>query len=191
MEISLACAAAAWEAERGDAYLPDKCSNKHQHTASAMCWLWYWSLSTPNSLCVNYKHKTCTLSGGNRLTAAAKAPLLSCAQSAIVTHAVFRDKNKQVLRRSSSFNAVCSPVSCDGIPVLWHNPGCTRAAMRVFICACVSVPRWCWQHRWEADIIHRSVLTCPHLTKRPFFIRHEGKMGFYKPRIIWGPQRRN
>lgn len=49
--------------QHGDAYLPDKCSNKHQHTASAMCWLWYWSLSTPNSLCVNYKHKICTLSG--------------------------------------------------------------------------------------------------------------------------------
>lgn len=40
-----------------------KCSNKHQRAASAMHWLWCCSLSTPNSLCVNHKHKTCTLSG--------------------------------------------------------------------------------------------------------------------------------
>lgn len=149
-----------------------------------MCWLWYWSLSTPNSLCVNHKHGTCTLSGETGFQAhccckSSSVNTLRVAQTAIGTRAVFRDKNKQVLCRSNSLNAVCSPLSCDGMPGLWHNPGCTRAAMHVFICACVSTPHWCWQHRWEADIIHRSVLTCPHLTKRPsFFYSPWGKIGF-------------
>lgn len=151
-----------------------------------MCWLWYWSLSTPNSLCVNHKHETCTLSGKKKKQASRlrKAPVLTLSP-AFSACAVPPDKNKRVLCRSNSFNAPLffPPLSCDGIPVPWHNQRYThetRASMHVFICACVcaSTPGWCWQHCWEADIIRRSVLTCPHLTGRPFFYSPWGENRF-------------
>lgn len=129
--------------QRGDAYLPDKCSNKHQRTASAMCWLWYWSLSTPNSLCVNYKHKTCTLSGETGFQAhccleSCSVNTASSAPSAIVTHTVFVIKTSKCCVALTHLTQFVPPLSCDGIPVPWHNPGCTctRAALHVFICAC-------------------------------------------------------
>lgn len=40
-----------------------KRSCKHERAASAMHRAWRWSPSTPNSLCVNRKHETCSLSG--------------------------------------------------------------------------------------------------------------------------------
>lgn len=113
-----------------------------------------------------------------------KAPVLTLSP-AFSACAVPPDKNKRVLCRSNSFNAPLffPPLSCDGIPVPWHNQRYThetRASMHVFICACVcaSTPGWCWQHCWEADIIRRSVLTCPHLTGRPFFYSPWGENRF-------------
>lgn len=142
--------------QRGDAYLPEVFQ---QTSARGRCYALTWSLSTQNSLCVNHKHKTCTLSGKTGFQAHCY-----CKSSSLPSVLA-------PLCLSNSFHAACSPLLCDGIPVLWHNPGCTRtrAAMHVLICACASTPHWRWQHRWEANIIHRVVLTCPHLTKRPFF----------------------
>lgn len=69
------------------------------------------SLSPTNSLCVNYKQKTCTLLGetGSRAQYCSKGSSVN-AHSVIVTRAVFPDKNKQVPCRSNSFKAVCSPL---------------------------------------------------------------------------------
>ena len=120
-------------------YSPDQRSNRNIGAQRvAMCWLWYWSLSTPNSLCVNHKHKTCTLSWERKKKQASrlrKAPLLTLSP-AFSACAVPPDKNKRVLCRSSSFNAH-PPPSCDGIPVPWHNPGCAHETRALHAHACL------------------------------------------------------
>lgn len=68
------------------------------------------------------------------------------------------------------------PLSCDGIPALWYNPGCThtRAPIHVFVCVCVSTPPQCWQHRSSTEVCWRA----PTWQRGLFFIHRQGKYVF-------------
>lgn len=182
--------------QKGDAYLPDKCSNKHQRTASAMCWLWYWSLSTPNSLCVNYKHKTCTLSGGNRLTAAAKAPLLTLwvalsLPSMLTLCSVIKTSKCRVAPTHLTQSVpLCHVMAfqCYDITQDAHVRPCMFSYVRAYPLhanadSTAERPTSSTGVCWHAPTWQRGLFF--------IIIHHEGKMGFYKPRIIWGPQRHN
>lgn len=139
----------------------------------------------PQTACVstiNTRHAPCLGKQAPRLTTAAKSSSVNTLWAAfppsLLLMLYFRIKTSKFcvalthLKQSAPLCNVMAFQCCDIIRM--HM--CAHACF-IYVCVgvCVSTLHWCWQHSWEADIIHRSVLTCPHLTKRLFFIHHEGE----------------
>lgn len=156
------------------------CLTGVQTNISALCWLWCWTPSTQNSLCVNHKHATRSPSGETADLRMAAAPW----------------PELRAVCRSQQCFCVCYPTvctcSCQAFLSCDINHTCAYARFSVCVYLRASTQHWSWQHSWVANIIHTRVLTCPHLTKRPLYIYIFSvwkKIGLYKSDIMWGTQR--